>query len=276
MLSRRQQTNSSTAVADSDDEEEAAATQAVEETIEETTTEITSEITDILEADTEQVTGPVQRVDTHKLDTLFSSAKMVEDGLGVTNSDILEADTADMSLTSGHTSVLVADTQKLAGAPTAACSMSLTNSRSGQKIRDKMTDSMILAASTQTLLAKLSDSEVAGDTPRLLTDSLVLAASTQVQDQESPEMNVTSGEDSNDSLIFASTQPVFKMPGKPTCSLSDVTAPSPVPSSLDLLGAETAPLAEVSGITNSETADILGADTANMDAEISVTHFNHL
>ena len=83
MLSRRQQTNtnSSSAVADSDDDEEIPETQAVEETIEETTTEIT----DILEADTEQVTAPVsvQRVDTHKLDSLFTSAKMVEDSLDV-------------------------------------------------------------------------------------------------------------------------------------------------------------------------------------------------
>ena len=261
MLSRRQQTNtnSSTAVADSDDEEEIPETQAVEETIEETTTEIT----DILEADTEQVTAPIsiQRVDTRKLDSLFSSAKMVEDSLNVTSSDILEADTADIS---GQSSLLVAETQPIAGAPSDSCSMSLTNSRSNQKIRNKMTDSQILAASTQTLLAKLSDSEVAGDTPRLLTDSLVLAASTQVLGQESLEMNVTTGEgeDSNDSLIFASTQPVFKMPAMPTSSLTDVTAPSPSPSTLDILVAETAPMAEVSGITE----DILGADTAQMEA----------
>ena len=264
MLSRRQQTNSnsSTAVADSDDDEEIPETQAVEETFEETTTEIT----DILEADTEQVTAPVsvQRVDTHKLDSLFSSAKMVEDSLDVTSSDILEADTADISMTSGQSSLLVAETQPMAGAPSDSCSMSLTNSRSNQKIRNKMTDSQILAASTQTLLAKLSDSEVAGDTPGLLTDSLVLAASTQVLGHESPEMNVTTGEgeDSNDSLIFASTQPVFKMPAMPTSSLSDVTAPSSAPSTLDILGAETAPMAEVSGVTE----DILGADTAQMEA----------
>ena len=240
MSSRRQQTNSSSAVTDSHPE-----IQVVEETIEETTTETTTETTDILGADTEQLAAQLQRVDTNKLDSLFSSAKMLGDSL------VLEAETADMSLISGQTSLLEAETQAVTGSPTDSCSMSLTNSRSNHKIRNKMTDTQILGASTQTLLANLSESEVMVDTPRMMTDSLTLATTTQVLGQD---VAAEEGEDSNDSLILASTQPVFKMPGQSTTSMSDIT---PSPAETELVPCTTA--------TVSSTDDILVEEVTHLE-----------
>ena len=96
-FSRRQITNASSAVGESDledgDESNVVPeTQAVEETI-----ETTGDQSDILEAETENIVSsvpPLSKIDTHKLDSLFSSAKVLEEG---NSSAILAAETQNLS-----------------------------------------------------------------------------------------------------------------------------------------------------------------------------------
>ena len=261
-LSRRQFTSVPTKIDESDDEEEDVTkeipeTQAVDETVENT-----AETSDILEAETEQMLPGLGG----NTPAAAASVNRIEK---TDNTDILEANTADLS-NLDMSSECFGITQP----PSATYdSLSLpTSSGKDAIIRAKMSDSEILVSSTQTLLARLSDSElIGGETqqlqlapaPKLMTDSLILAAATQVN-------LATAGEEEED-LLLAATQPVFKMPGKP--SACSVTSLSSTPSE-EILGAETAQLEEGTEepILDTETAQldrdvvdpILDADTAKM------------
>merc|ERR1712079_531757 len=122
-------------------------TQAVDETVENT-----AETSDILEAETEQMLPGLGG----NTPAAAASVNRIEK---TDNTDILEANTADLS-NLDMSSECFGITQP----PSATYdSLSLpTSSGKDAIIRAKMSDSEILVSSTQTLLARLSDSELIG------------------------------------------------------------------------------------------------------------------
>ena len=200
------------------------------------------------------------RIDTHKLDNLFSSAKLEDDSkVGKTSeASLVDADTEKVEANLTESSILGADTQAINNTLSMTDSYLNVNSCTKEKIRSKMNDSEIIQASTQVLMSKLDDSapincsDTRSGTP-LMTDSLILAASTQVNDVGD---NVEVFDDEEDDLLLAATQPVFKQPlMRPTKKSSNQSLKIDTP---DLLAAETAPV---------EDNDLLEADTAQLAKE---------
>ena len=227
-LARRQLTTnkeeSATAVDESDlgdDSKIVPETQAVEDTIDET-----RDCSDLLQAETEKIdtddgdVPAVERVDTKRLDGLFSSVRNTE--------ELLNAETQQFQPSSSSTSLLVAETQPLHHQITDSSFLTV-QPETKERLQSKMSDSEIMTASTQTLMAQLTTQT---STP---TDSLILAAA---------DLNDSMPDDEDD-LLLAATQDMFKKPSLPSTTL---------------LTADTEPVLDTPG----KREEILEAETAPM------------
>merc|ERR1712142_984227 len=150
----------------------------------------------ILEADTQAI-EPDSRISAEKLD----SSKL----------NVIEAPSVSTSI--GHGSD--------------------TNLDIKARLESKFSDSYIMCASTQALVAGLSDSDLLGANTQSMSDSMVLGSATQVVGGSRAAVegsvgvvdsmdlignvddNTSSCDTSADDLLMLATQPVFKMPSMP-------------------------------------------------------------
>ena len=173
-----------------------------------------------LDNDDGETVPAVERVDTKRLDGLFSSVRNTE--------ELLDAETQQFQPSSSSTSLLVAETQPLHH-QIIDSSFLTVQPETKERLQSKMSDSEIMTASTQTLMAQLTTQT---STP---TDSLILAAA---------DLNDSMPDDEDD-LLLAATQDMFKKPSLPSTTLL-IANTEPVLDTPDkreeILEAETAPM----------------------------------